>query len=127
MHRGLVYWPKTGVVYDANADYVCPPYTGCRGDNLKNKTPSLRWTHVPMGCMGETVANVDCMVVRRAAPGGRTHRSLTEGRRERERESDRERERERERHPLPFLWSEGSPTVTGYFPQYTKTLHGYQH
>ena len=21
-------------------------------------------------------------------------------------------------HPLPFLWHEGSPRVTGYFPQY---------
>ena len=23
-------------------------------------------------------------------------------------------------HPLPFLWHEGSPRVTGYFPQYKK-------
>ena len=36
MHRGLSHWPRTGVVYDTNVDYVCPPYTGSRGDNLDN-------------------------------------------------------------------------------------------
>ena len=41
MHRVLPYWPKTGVVYDTNADYVCSSYPG------------------------ETVANVDRLATRR--------------------------------------------------------------
>ena len=40
MHRGLLYKPKTGVVYATNADYVLLPYTGSRGDSLDNKSPT---------------------------------------------------------------------------------------
>ena len=99
MHRGLLYWPKTGVVYDANADYICPPYTGPRGDNLDNK-PQTYGGHMCLWAvwlLGETVANIDRLVVCRAAPDERT----------------------------PTY--EGSPRVTGYFPQFKKTLHGYQY
>ena len=49
MHRGLSYWPRTGVVYDTNADYVCPPYTGSRGDNLDNK-PQAYGAYGLCGC-----------------------------------------------------------------------------
>ena len=38
MHRGLLYWPKTGAVYAMNADYVCPTYIGSRQDNLENNS-----------------------------------------------------------------------------------------
>ena len=74
MHRGLPYCPKTGVVYDTNADYVCSQYTGSRGDNLDNK-PQAYGGHKCLWVvwlLGETVANVDSLVVRRAAPGERT-------------------------------------------------------
>ena len=101
MHRGLSHWPRTGVVYDTNADYVCPPYTGSRGDNLDNK-PQAYGGHTCLWAvwlLGETVANADRLVVCRAAPG---EKDSYIG------------------HPLPFLWHEGSPRVTGYFPQYKK-------
>ena len=74
MHKSLFYWPRTGVVYDTNADYVCPPYTGSRGDNLDNK-PQAYGGHTCLWAvwlLGETVANVDRLVVCRAAPGERT-------------------------------------------------------
>ena len=75
MHRGLSYWPRTGVhvIYDTNVDFVCPPYIGSRGDNLDNK-PQAYGGHTCLWAewlLGETVANVDRLVVCRAAPGGR--------------------------------------------------------
>ena len=36
MHRGLPYWPETGVVCDTDVDYICPSYNGSRKGNFEN-------------------------------------------------------------------------------------------
>ena len=101
MHRGLLYWPKNGAVYATDADYVCPSSTGSRGENLDNKTPSLRWTHVPMCCVAVGRNSCECWLSGCMQDNTRQKDSYIG-------------------HPLPFLWHESSPRVTGYFLQYTK-------
>ena len=107
MHRGLSYWPRTGVVYDTNADYVCPPHTGSRGDNLDNK-PQAYCGHTCLWAvwlLGETVVNVDRLVVCRAAPGeGLLHRTS-----------------------IALCLERGLSQSDRLFPSVQKTSHGYQY
>ena len=103
MRRDLFCWPKTGAVCVTNAADVCSS-TGSRGDNLENK-PQAYGGHTCLWLLGETVVNVDCLVVCRAPPGGRTPTYDIH---------------------CPFSGMRVT-RVTGYFPQYIKTSHGHQH
>ena len=57
MHRGLLQWPKTGVIYAANEVYVWASFTGSRGGNLE-KRPQAYGGHTCLWAvwqLGETV------------------------------------------------------------------------